>query len=108
MKTPLGSINHWSIVLASTLMSYQAHASVTLTGGSGVFQKFTSFFQTIIDFLGGSGTLFVIFLSAAAAIILWIIAPKAGSEALMWLFRVCMGAIGLFSLGLLITTLKAF
>ena len=96
-------------LLGSMLISAQAHASVSLGGGgSGVFAKFANFLQEVVDFLGGTGTLFVIFMSAAGAIFLWVIAPKAGGEALAWLFRVCVGAIALFSLSLVITWLKGF
>lgn len=108
MKTKTLS-NAIYLVGLTLLTQAQAHASVSLGGGgSGIFAKFTNFLQAIVDFLGGSGTLFVIFLSAAGAIFLWIVAPKAGGEALAWLFRVCIGGIGLFSLSLILTWLKGF
>lgn len=85
-----------------------SHASISLGGSSGIFGKIASFFQTIVDFLGGPGTLFVVFLGAAAAIAMWVFMPKQASEAIAWLFRVCIGAILLFSLGTFITWLETF
>ncbi|MFA0012010.1 hypothetical protein AB4391_01490 [Vibrio lentus] len=61
-----------------------------------------------MDFLGGTGTLFVVFISAAAAIMLWIIAPQSGSAVMAWIFRVCVGAISLFSLATVMTWLQSF
>ncbi|EDL52202.1 hypothetical protein VSAK1_26620 [Vibrio mediterranei AK1] len=95
-------------LLVLLTVTMPVYASVSLGSNTGVFQKITNFFQSIVDFLGGTGTLFVIFISAAAAIILWIMAPKEGSAAIAWIFRVCIGAIGLFSLGTLITSLQGF
>ncbi|WP_051868224.1 hypothetical protein [Vibrio sp. ER1A] len=92
----------------AVLVTMPVYASVSLGSNTGVFQKIGNFFQSIVDFLGGTGTLFVIFISAAAAIILWIMAPKEGSAAIAWIFRVCIGAIALFSLGTFMTWLQGF
>ncbi len=90
------------------MLATQAHASVSLGSSSGGFAKIAAFFQEIVDFLGGTGTLFVVFISAAAAIMLWIIAPQSGSAVMAWIFRVCVGAISLFSLATVMTWLQSF
>ncbi|EGR2026318.1 hypothetical protein DYB89_14660 [Vibrio cholerae] len=95
-------------ILLLACYSQFSHASVNLGSSTGIFGKFTSFFQTIVDFLGGAGTLFVVFIGASAAIGLWVFAPKEASVAIAWLFRICVGAILLFSLGTFITWLGSF
>ncbi len=101
-------MNKFRLLVMSAAVAPLAHASVSLGGGTGIFGKITAFFQTIVDFLGGAGTLFVIFIAAVAAICLWVFAPKQASESIAWLFRICIGAIALFSLGTLITWLRSF
>ncbi len=88
--------------------SQASYGAVSLGSSSGFFGKITSFFQTVVDFLGGAGTLFVVFIGASAAIFLWVISPKDASAAIAWLFRICIGAIALFSLGTFITWLGTF
>lgn len=68
----------------------------------GFLQKFTSWMQDVVDFVGGAGVLFIVFVSAAACIALWVAVPKSGSAAMAWVFRVCIGGIALFNLALLI------
>ncbi len=85
-----------------------ANASFSIGSGSGIFSKITTFFQAIVDFLGGPATLFVIFMCFASAIILWIMMPKNAAGAVGWLFRVCLGAIALFSIGTIVTYIKTF
>lgn len=85
-----------------------ALASVSLGTSTGIFGKVASFMQQIVDFLGGPGTLFVVFVAAVAAIALWVFEPSKGGAAIAWLFRVCIGAISLFGMGLLITWLRSF
>ncbi|MGR5299131.1 hypothetical protein ACPV5U_27420 [Vibrio mediterranei] len=92
----------------AVLVTMPVYASVSLGSNTGVFQKIGNFLQSIVDFLGGTGTLFVIFISAAFAIFLWILVPKEGGAAIAAIFRVCIGAIALFSLGMVITWLKGF
>ncbi|SON51500.1 hypothetical protein [Vibrio tapetis] len=97
-----------ALALYCTFLS-PASAAVSLgSGGSGLFAKFTAFLQSIVNFLGGTGTLFVVFAAASAAIMMWIFMPKNAGPAIAWLFRICIGAIMLFGVGLLITMLQGF
>ena len=75
---------------------------------SGPLQKIGSFFQQLVDFLGGTGTMFVIFLSLVSGIALWIFSPKQGGAAIGWVFRACIGGIALFTIGTLLTWLQHF
>ncbi|ENH7396018.1 TPA: hypothetical protein ACGVAX_004276 [Vibrio vulnificus] len=86
-----------------------SYASVSLGGGgSGVFAQITNFFQEIVDFLGGTGAMFVIFLSFAGAIGMWVLMPKSASTAVAWAFRAAVGGILLFAMGTLISWIKTF
>ncbi|GEK16020.1 hypothetical protein [Aliivibrio fischeri] len=86
-----------------------AHARVSIgSGGGGPFSKVADFFQEIVDFLGGTGTLFVVFVAICAGIGLWVFIPKQAGTALGWIFRGCIGAIALFSMGTVITWLQSF
>ncbi len=106
METNTLKIYRYILLLAC--YSQLSHASVSLGSSTGIFGKITGFFQQIVDFLGGAGTLFVVFIGASAAIGLWVFAPKQASEAIAWFFRICIGAILLFSLGTFITWLGSF
>ena len=60
-----------------------ALASVSLGTGTGIFAKVASFMQQIVDFLGGPGTLFVVFVASVAAIALWVFEPSKGERQLL-------------------------
>ncbi|MGC3479823.1 hypothetical protein ACPTKW_27915, partial [Pseudomonas aeruginosa] len=64
--------------------------------------------QELVNFVGGPGVLFIVFISAAAGITLWVMAPKAGSAAVAWIARVCVGGIALFNLALLLAWYQGF
>ncbi|MCG9612851.1 hypothetical protein L1D41_24750 [Vibrio harveyi] len=90
-------------------ISASSYASVSLGGGgSGVFAQITNFFQEIVNFLGGTGAMFVIFLSFTGAIGLWVISPKSAGPAVAWGFRGAIGGILLFAMGTLISWIKTF
>ncbi|WP_330927116.1 hypothetical protein [Candidatus Sororendozoicomonas aggregata] len=74
----------------------------------GPLAKVGAFFQELVDFLGGAGVMFVVFMSAAAAVGLWVLVPKQAGQAIAWIVRVCIGALVLFGMGTLITWLKTF
>ncbi|MFZ3505563.1 hypothetical protein [Vibrio harveyi] len=90
-------------------ISASSYASVSLGGGgSGIFAQLTNFFQEIVNFLGGTGSMFVIFLSFTGAIGLWVISPKSAGPAVAWGFRGAIGGILLFAMGTLISWIKTF
>lgn len=89
--------------LAYAGIASAANNDVSLPSPNQSFlQKITSWGQDIIDVVGGAGVLFIVFISAAAGIGLWVAVPKSGSAALAWVFRVCIGGIALFNIALLI------
>lgn len=93
----------FSLAMAFSGTALAANNDVSLDSPSeGFLQKLVSWMQDLIDVIGGAGVLFVVFLSLAACIIMWVIIPKAGSAALGWAFRAAMGGIALFNLALLI------
>ncbi|HDY7818435.1 TPA: hypothetical protein RQK24_004150 [Vibrio vulnificus] len=95
--------------LIGLTLTSTAYASVSLGGGgSGVFAQIANFFQEIVDFLGGTGAMFVIFLSFAGAIGMWVLMPKSASTAVAWAFRAAVGGILLFAMGTLISWIKTF
>lgn len=94
--------------LLAAMLSPQALAISLGSGGSGPFARIGDFFQEIVDFLGSSGTLFVVFCALCVGIGLWVSMPKQGGAALGFVFRACIGAIALFSLGTVITWLQSF
>lgn len=100
--------NIYRYLLVLVCYSQYSHASVSLGSSSGFLGKITAFMQSMVDFLGSAGTLFVVFVAASAAIGMWVFMPKQASEAIAWLFRICIGAIALFSLGTFLTWLKTF
>ncbi|NIH07052.1 hypothetical protein [Providencia rettgeri] len=75
------------------------------TAGDSFLQKIIDWMQSLLDFLGGAGALFFAFISGFFAIVLWAVAPKQ-SAALGLVLRLCVGAIGVFNLGLLIAWLQ--
>lgn len=98
-----------SIIPLILLFPTLAHARVSIgSSGGGPFSKVGDFFQEIVDFLGGTGTLFVVFVAICAGIGLWVFIPKQAGTALGWIFRGCIGAIALFSMGTVITWLQSF
>ncbi|EKN5159579.1 TPA: hypothetical protein ACHR7L_004866 [Yersinia enterocolitica] len=74
---------------------------------SGYLQKIITWMQDVMNVVGGAGTLFIAFLSACAAILMWVAIPKQGGAALAWVLRVCIGAVGAFNLALLFAWLQA-
>ncbi|HGP7855798.1 TPA: hypothetical protein ACLU9F_005601, partial [Klebsiella pneumoniae] len=68
--------------------------------------KIINWMQEVMDVIGGAGTLFVAFLSACVAILMWIAIPKQSGGALAWVLRVCIGAIAVFNLALLFAWLQ--
>lgn len=93
----------FSLAVAFSGNALAANNDVTLdTPSEGFLQKLVSWMQDLIDLVGGAGVLFVVFLSLAACIIMWVLIPKAGSAALAWAFRAAMGGIALFNLALAI------
>ncbi|WP_133462471.1 hypothetical protein [Scandinavium goeteborgense] len=96
-----------SATLASAAANAATNNDVSLPQPDTPFlAKITAFMQNILDVAGGAGALFIAFVSAVAAIGLWIAAPKQGSTALAWVFRVCVGAIAIFNIALLFTWLQ--
>lgn len=94
----------FSLGLAFSGSALAANNDVSLdTPSEGFLQKIVSWMQDLIDVVGGAGVLFVVFLSLAACIIMWVLIPKAGSAALGWAFRAAIGGIALFNLALLIS-----
>lgn len=88
---------------------FAANTTVSLDGpSSGPLAKITKLMQELVDFLGGAGILFVVFVSAVVGIGLWIIAPKAGSQAMGYIARTAVGAIVLLNIALLITWYQGF
>ncbi|BES73865.1 hypothetical protein RE428_48830 (plasmid) [Marinobacter nanhaiticus D15-8W] len=67
-----------------------------------------TFMQELIDFVGGPGVLFIVFVCAVAAIGLWVAAPKMGGTAIAMLLRVLVGGILIFNVALIITWLQGF
>lgn len=78
------------------------------SSGGGPLEAFSAFMQEMVNFIGGPGVLFVAFVSAAAAVSLWVAAPKQGSAAMGWAFRVCVGVILLMNIAILLTWLQGF
>ncbi|HBO7987864.1 hypothetical protein [Pseudomonas aeruginosa] len=76
--------------------------------GDGPLAAFAGFMQELVNFVGGPGVLFIVFVSAAAGIGLWVMAPKSGSAAVAWIARVCVGGIALFNLALLLAWYQGF
>lgn len=74
----------------------------------GPFALVGDFLQQVVDFGGGPAVTFVVFISACAAVGLWMVVPKEASKAVGWFFRICIGAIVILNLALLITWWKGF
>lgn len=107
VKSTAGKFTLSSIVYLYTHAALAAN-DVSLPSPSASFlQKITSWLQDVVDFIGGAGVLFIAFVSAAAGIALWVLAPKSGGAALGWVFRACVGAIGLFNIALIISWLQS-
>lgn len=86
-----------------------AFATISLGApSSGPLASIGKFLQEIVDFLGGTGTLFVAFVGVFAGIAMWVMIPKNAGSAVAFIMRAMIGAIALFTLGLTITWLKTF
>ena len=97
----------FSLAVAFSGSALAANNDVSLdTPSEGFLQKIVSWMQDLVDVVGGAGVLFVVFISLASCIIMWVIIPKAGSAALAWAFRAAMGGIALFNIALLIAWVK--
>ncbi len=75
---------------------------------SGPLASIGKFLQEIVDFLGGTGTLFVAFVGVFLGIAMWVMIPKNAGPAVAFIMRAMVGAIALFTLGLTITWLQSF
>lgn len=105
------TLNRYKALFIMSLLSWKisAYAVVVLPGGgTGPFAKVQKFFQEIVDFLGGTGTLFVVFVALVAGISLWVAIPKQAGVALGWVFRAIVGGIFLFGIGIVLTWIKTF
>ncbi len=74
----------------------------------GPFALVGNFLQQVVDFGGGPAVTFIVFISAAGAVTLWMMVPKEASKAVGWFFRVCIGAIVILNIALVITWYKGF
>lgn len=105
-------INRFMWVLVGLYCSASARAAnndVDLgSPSSGPLAAIGDFFQEVVDFVGGPGVLLIAFISAAAAVGLWVVAPKAGGAAIAWVARVCIGAIVLMNIAITLTWLQSF
>ncbi len=88
--------------------SAYSHAFSLGGGDSGIFAPIGAFFQSVTDFLGGTGAMFVIFLSFCGAIGMWVLMPKQAGAAIAWAFRATVGGILLFGMGMLVTWVRTF
>lgn len=97
------------LLLSLFLLSPAAFASsISLGGSSSSFlSKFVNFFQQVVDFVGGTGALFVVFVSIAAGLGMWAFMPKQAGSALGYVFRACIAGIGLFGMGTFIAWLRS-
>jgi hypothetical protein len=97
-------------VLYGTLMLPMfASANVSLgTPSSGPLAAVGDFLQDMVDFLGGTGVMFVVFLALTFSIGLWVLIPKQGGAALGYALRACVGGICLFGIATVITYIKSF
>ncbi|EGU37250.1 hypothetical protein [Vibrio scophthalmi] len=107
MKSLL-SRGYWALM--TLLCSTSSYANFSLGGGgdSGIFAPVAAFFQSVTDFIGGTGAMFVIFLSACGAITMWVLMPKNAGAAIAWMFRAIIGGICFFGMGMLVTWIKGF
>ncbi|BBW89487.1 hypothetical protein ABNL11_004975 [Klebsiella pneumoniae] len=96
--------------LPALLATHQAMAAndVSLpTSDSNWINKLIGWFQTIVDAVSGAGVLLIVFLSACAAVALWIVVPKNSGTAMGYMARAAAGGIVLFNIGLVIASLQS-
>lgn len=110
MKSNKTLLKKWAAGVFSLWLSVGVWAdTITLNApSSGPFAAITKFFQSIVDFLGGAGSMFVVFLSIVAGIGLWMVMPKQAGTALGFIFRAAVGAVVLFGAGTFVTWLQSF
>jgi len=93
--------------LLLTQQAMAANSDVTLPSSDlDWLNKAVQFFQSIVDTISGAGVLLVVFLSACAAIMLWIVVPKNAGGAMAFMARVAAGGIVLFNIALVIASLQ--
>lgn len=84
-------------------------SSINLGGSSsGFLSSIGDFFQELVDFVGGTGAMFIVFISIATGLALWAFMPKQSGTALGYIFRACIAGIGLFGLATFIAWLQSF
>ncbi|HFQ9467575.1 TPA: hypothetical protein ACHTH4_004787 [Escherichia coli] len=96
--------------LPALLATHQAMAAndVSLpTSDAGWINKIIGWFQTIVDAVSGAGVLLIVFLSACAAVGLWIVVPKNSGAAIAFMARVAAGGIVLFNIALVIASFQS-
>ena len=106
MKSLL-SRGYWALM---TLLFSTSSYAFSLGGGgdSGIYSAIAAFLQSTVDFLGGTGSMFVVFLSFCGAIGMWVLIPKNAGAAIAWAFRAAVGGICLFGMGMLVTWIQGF
>ncbi|WP_178306553.1 hypothetical protein [Vibrio algicola] len=98
-----------SLFIGSLCASKAAVASSIDIGGSssGFLSKIAEFFQQVVDFAGGPGAMFIVFLSITVGLGMWAFMPKQSGSALGYIFRACIAGIGLFGMGTLLAWLQS-
>lgn len=97
------TLSSLALMAATEVAMASPNNNVTLGGpSSGPLQACITMFQYIINFAGGPGAIFAVFVSLVGAIGLWMFMPKSGGAAMAWGFRISIGAILIFNLAMLI------
>lgn len=95
----------WLLALSPSTFA----SSIDLGGSSsGFLSSLADFFQDLVDFVGDTGALFIVFISIATGLGLWAFMPKQSGAALGFIFRACIAGIGLFGMGTFIAWIKSY
>lgn len=95
----------WLLALSPSTFA----SSVDLGGSSsGFLSSLADFFQDLVDFVGTTGSMLIIFLSITVGLALWVFAAKQSGAALGFLFRACVAGICFFGMGTFIAWLQSY
>ncbi|PXF32085.1 hypothetical protein WH50_06400 [Pokkaliibacter plantistimulans] len=97
-----------SMYASQTFAAANNTVDIGTTSDKSPLQKVVSFMQEFVNFIGGPGAAFVVFISAVCCVALWVAAPKQSSVVMGWLLRVVTGGILIFNITMVFSWLKAY
>lgn len=109
MKNLMNRLNAFLVMALMTPKVFALNNEVDLdVPDDGPLAKVGALMQSAVDFLGGPGVMFVVFVGLVAAWMLWVIVPKSSGTAIGYIARAVAGGVMVMNLALFFTWMQGF